>query len=99
MACGFEYDFIVAPGADPRAIAMAVDGADQVSLDVSGDLILRTTTGVVRQHAPYVYQEVGGSRHEIASRFTILDAHDARSVDGLPAIGFELGAYESLARS
>ena len=35
-----EYDFIVAPGSDPAAIRFTIDGADRLSIDDTGDLLL-----------------------------------------------------------
>src|SRR6266478_9316153 len=35
-----EHDFIVAPDADPGSITMTVEGAERLSLDVQGDLVL-----------------------------------------------------------
>ena len=40
-----EYDFIVAPGADPNRIALSIEGADEVKLDRSGDLVIKAPTG------------------------------------------------------
>src|SRR5579883_1625407 len=37
-----EYDFDVAPGADPNAIAFTFDGVKKVSLSREGDLVLKT---------------------------------------------------------
>ena len=62
-----EYDFRVAPGADPNQIALSFEGASahiisahiiSISGDSSdsGDLILSTDQGEVRFHAPNVYQ-------------------------------------------
>jgi hypothetical protein len=55
-----EYDFRVAPGADPNQIALSFQGASAhiVSGDsgASGDLILSTDQGDVRFHAPNIYQ-------------------------------------------
>src|ERR1019366_715325 len=34
-----EYDFVLAPGANPGAIRMDVQGADKLDLDVHGDLV------------------------------------------------------------
>ncbi|MGH9766058.1 MAG: SBBP repeat-containing protein [Blastocatellia bacterium] len=68
-----EYDFIVAPGADPSAIKLAFDGADKMQIDAKGDLVLHTPGGQVRQRKPLVYQEVNGARREIPSRYTIRD--------------------------
>src|SRR6266851_502774 len=35
-----EYDFVVAPGADPKAIRLAFEGVDNFALDTQGNLIL-----------------------------------------------------------
>jgi hypothetical protein len=51
-----EYDFVVSPGADPRAIALSIDGADKMEIDAQGDLVLRAESGDVRLHRPLVYQ-------------------------------------------
>src|SRR5262249_54875615 len=36
-----EYDFEVAPGSDPKAIAIQFEGADSVRINEQGELILR----------------------------------------------------------
>ena len=65
-----EYDFVVSPGADPRAIAFEIDGADRavresptrahrdahLRIDPAGDLVIATDDGDVRLHKPVVYQ-------------------------------------------
>src|SRR5882672_7381229 len=52
----FEYDFEVAPGADPKRIALAFEGASGVTLDANGDLIVKVGDAELRQHKPIVYQ-------------------------------------------
>lgn len=49
-----EYDFIVAPGADPTAITLAFAGVNDASVDVSGDLLLKATGGQVRDRKSVV---------------------------------------------
>ncbi|MFN7926137.1 MAG: SBBP repeat-containing protein [Bryobacteraceae bacterium] len=78
-----EYDFVVAPGADPGVIRMAYDGADNVRID-GGDLVLSTRVGEFRQHKPLVYQEVAGRRVELEARYRL------RGVE----VGFELAGYD-----
>ena len=51
-----EYDFIVAPGADPGQIRLAFEGASAMHLAESGDLVLATELGDVRVQKPLVYQ-------------------------------------------
>jgi hypothetical protein len=80
-----EYDFIVAPGADPRTITLGFTGANHLDLD-QGDLVLRTAGGDIRQHKPFLYQDVGGVRQEIAGSFLLLDQHQ---------VGFRVGAYDA----
>src|SRR5262249_36508143 len=36
-----EYDFIVAPGADPTQIRLSFAGADNVAIDPAGDLVMQ----------------------------------------------------------
>jgi len=80
-----EYDFIVAPGANPKTIKMNFHGAKSLRLDDRGDLILKTQTGELRQHKPFAYQEVNGVKREIASRFVL----DGKTVK------FAMGAYDA----
>src|SRR5205807_1377134 len=79
------HDFIVAPGADPGAITMAVEGAERLSLDAQGDLVLAMKDGEVRLQKPVVYQEVEGVRREIPSSYRLKNAH---------RVGFQVGAYD-----
>ena len=61
-----EFDFVVAPGADPRVIRLAFDGATP-RLDDAGDLLLDT----IRLQKPYIYQEIDGVRRTVEGRFRI----------------------------
>jgi hypothetical protein len=89
---GLEYDFVVVPGADPRVIHMGFSGADQLSLNDQGDLVIRAGGQDIVQHKPLVYQDVNGARQEIASAFV-------PSADYSPLtthqVGFALGAYDA----
>ncbi len=75
-----EYDWIVGPGADPRAIRMSFQGADKISIDEAGDLVLRMGDFEVRHKRPKLLQD--GS--EVAGRFV----RRGRS------IGFEVTGYD-----
>ncbi len=81
-----EYDFVVAPGADPRLIRLEFDGARKLRIDRRGDLVLEAGPGELRFHKPVVYQDISGSRKSVAGRFV---RHGASQV------GFALGAYEA----
>jgi photosystem II stability/assembly factor-like uncharacterized protein len=66
-----EYDFIVAPGADPRAIVLQLEGADRIQLSAEGELILEAAGSRVFQHKPVVYQTVAGSRREVPGQYEL----------------------------
>ncbi|MBI2469225.1 MAG: hypothetical protein HYV62_15640, partial [Candidatus Rokubacteria bacterium] len=50
-----EYDFIIAPSADPAQIRLTFDGIERARLDLNGDLVLETRAGQVRQRRPKLY--------------------------------------------
>jgi hypothetical protein len=81
-----EYDLIVHPGADPRLIALEIEGADRLDVDTAGDLVLQTAIGVVRQRKPVIYQMVDGQRREIAGGYVRKGARH---------VGFQIAAYEA----
>jgi hypothetical protein len=80
-----EYDFVVAPGADPKRIRLAFEGADRLTIGPRGELVLHTPHGDLVQHPPVVYQERGGERQPVAGRYVLLSPRQA---------GFVLGRYD-----
>ncbi len=94
-----EYDFKVSAGANPALIAMSVEGAERLEIDEqTGDLILETTVGRLRQHAPLIYQEVNGKRQEIAGRYRFVtdekEVQNPKSNTQNPLIAFSLEDYD-----
>jgi uncharacterized protein (TIGR03437 family) len=80
-----EYDFVIAPGADPRAIKVGFAGATRVTLDANGDLLVPTVAGELRQSKPLIYQESRGERRIIAGGYKLIGESD---------VTFEVGAYD-----
>jgi hypothetical protein len=66
-----EYDFIIQPGADPSQIAVRYDGAKEVRVDATGQLVVETAWGDVIERSPFVYQLVGGERREISAEYCL----------------------------
>jgi Beta-propeller repeat len=73
-----EYDFIVAPGADPKAIALSVAGARKLELNSRGDVVMSVAGGKVALQKPVVYQEVNGERRQIAGNYTLANDRQIR---------------------
>jgi pimeloyl-ACP methyl ester carboxylesterase len=80
-----EYDFVVAPGADPKSLILSVKGARRIHIDARGALVLETARGKIVQHQPIVYQEINGERKEITGRYVIKDRRE---------VGFDIAEYD-----
>jgi hypothetical protein len=80
-----EYDFVVAPGADPGRIRVQFSGVETLRVDAAGDLVLGTPLGELRQPAPLMYQETDGAREVISGGYIVGDANQ---------ISFHIGAYD-----
>jgi hypothetical protein len=80
-----EFDFVVAPGADPTPIGFHFTGAQGIKTDDSGNLVISSTAGNVLLHKPFAYQEQNGARQPVDARF-ILKANNQ--------VSFELGNYD-----
>jgi hypothetical protein len=70
-ARSLEYDFVVAPGADPNRIGVGIDGAERVEVDGEGTLVMHTAAGDVRQPRPVAYQRIGGVRRQVAADYAL----------------------------
>jgi aldose sugar dehydrogenase len=80
-----EYDFSVAPGSDPGLIRLSFNSVTRPQITDSGDLVLRTALGEIRQHRPVTYQEIDGQRRQIESRFVLLNSRH---------VGFAVSPYD-----
>ncbi|MGH9662303.1 MAG: hypothetical protein ACRD96_27380, partial [Bryobacteraceae bacterium] len=80
-----EYDFLLAPEADPDRIRLVFEGATNLGIDSSGDLVLETPAGQMRHHAPVVTQEMGGARRRVEAGFRL---------DSGGVVAFRIGAYD-----
>jgi len=79
-----EYDFVSAPGADPRAIQMRLAGAARLHRATDGNLEVSTGGGALTLRRPAIYQVVDGQRIPVAGEFAVL---------GKRTVGFSLGRY------
>lgn len=82
-----EYDFVVNPGGQPGAIRMAIDGAQSMSLDSQGGLVIETAAGTMVEQAPVVYQQLPNGRiRSVRGRFVLLNGDQ---------VAFAVGAYDA----
>jgi uncharacterized protein (TIGR03437 family) len=78
-----EYDFVVAPGADPSRIAWRIDGA-RAHVDAEGNLVLRADNGPAAFKKPVLYQLDGDKRTRVEGWFAVAGNQ----------IRFRLGSYD-----
>ncbi len=84
-----EYDFVVAPGADPDRIRMEfrdhLARHRRPSINDRGELILSTSGGEVVQKKPFAYQVVQGKQRQVACDYTLAENGQ---------VGFRLAAHD-----
>src|SRR6266850_1890196 len=81
-----EYDFVVAPGADPRQIRLGLKGTKKLELTAEGDLLLDTSGEPVRLHKPAIYQEFAGNRKPVEGSFVLAAKNTVK---------FRIGKYDA----
>ena len=88
-----EYDFIVAPGADPKTITLAFEAAQKLRINDQGDLVLQIEGGEIRLHKPVVYQKIDGVRKEVSGSY-VLNPKSKIANPKSKTVGFEVAAYD-----
>ena len=81
-----EFDFFLAPGAEPDAIELAFEGAQEIHVDDLGDLVLTTGVGEIRHRKPAVYQESDGIKKGVAAEFVFSSKRE---------VSFQVDDYDS----
>jgi hypothetical protein len=80
-----EYDFVVAPNAEPERIKLQVEGSESLTIASNGDLVINTPVGNVIEKAPIIYQEIDGARHPVKGGYVLR---------GKSGIAFKVEAYD-----
>jgi hypothetical protein len=80
-----EFDLVLKPGADPQSIRMKFDGTEGISVDASGQLVLKTRAGEIRLPLPQIYQVTGGSRMNLAGHYKLRPGNE---------VEFEVSSYD-----
>jgi Beta-propeller repeat len=90
-----EYDFVIAPGADPTCIQLGLQGADRIDVDAQGDLLLWIGGGELRLHQPRIYQDADSGTQVIPGRYVVLPPpSDTGRREGIHHVGIHVGTYD-----
>jgi hypothetical protein len=80
-----KYEFHLKPGSSVNDVRLAYRGAEGLKVGADGELLVRTSLGVLKDAAPVSYQRIGGERVPVESRYVLRG-------DG--SYGFAVGAYD-----
>jgi hypothetical protein len=80
-----KYEFRLKPGASVEDVRLGYRGAEGLKVGAEGQLLVRTSLGVLKDAAPVSYQLIGGERVPVESRYML-------KRDG--GYGFAVGAYD-----
>jgi hypothetical protein len=80
-----QFVFLIHPGANPRKIRLAYEGAEKLQLDAAGHLHLTLPNGTLAQEAPFAYQVVAGQRQPVQIR---------PKLQANGRLRFQIGAYD-----
>lgn len=79
-----KYDLIVRPEGDPSDVEIEYLGMNELYLDESGNLIVKTDFGDIKESKPIVYQEIQGKKVYIHAAFELTGN----------TVRFKIGAYD-----
>jgi Glucodextranase, domain B/Beta-propeller repeat/IPT/TIG domain len=79
-----EFDFVISPGADPKAIALKFGSGERLSVMRHGSLRIGSSPDFIVLHRPSIYQVAKGKKHSVSGGFRLL-------ADG--RVGFHVGLY------
>ncbi len=87
-----EYDYLVDPMADPRAIALEFDGVDSAKIDEGGALLLSVGDDTLRFEAPVIYQSTNRGKRRIAGGYYLTPSEDVHRPS--TTVSFRIGEYD-----
>ncbi|MFH0732787.1 MAG: SBBP repeat-containing protein [Candidatus Omnitrophota bacterium] len=81
-----ESEFVVASGADYANIKLGYEGVNSLIIDESGNLIIDTEFGQLKEAKPYAYQNIAGIKQEVSAGFILLSDN---------SYGFSVNNYDT----
>jgi len=79
-----KYEYKVSPGADYKDIRMSYSGVDSLKLSSSGNLLIHTPWGELKDEKPIIYQMVDGKKKRVDGAFALTNN----------TVGFTVGSYD-----
>ncbi|TAH31429.1 MAG: PKD domain-containing protein [Cytophagales bacterium] len=67
----FKYEFHLQPNARPEDIKMEYKGAENLTIDEKGNLIIKTSLNSFQENKPYAYQIINGKEVKVKCNFVL----------------------------
>ncbi|MGE5398583.1 MAG: CARDB domain-containing protein, partial [Chitinophagales bacterium] len=83
---GLKYEFLVAPGSDPKQIKLTWQGAESIKINKQGGMEIKTPIGGFTDQAPIAWQRNEEDYKEVDTSFCLRENSSQW--------GFELGNYD-----
>jgi len=80
-----RYDLVVAPGTEPRVVAVRFEGGEGLHRTSAGDLTIETSIGRIVHSRPKAYQIIGGEQRSVECDYVMQSDGTTR---------FAVGAYD-----
>ncbi len=88
---GVQADFVAHPNADLSQIEWSIEGAKNVEITATGDLLIKTKYGDIKQLKPRLYQESNNLLTEVGSKFIVSKAKSGT----LPTVKIEADDFQA----
>jgi hypothetical protein len=75
----------IKPEGEVRDVVFRYEGADEIEVDASGNLRIKTALGAITEPKPYLYQEKAGKKMMVEGGYRTL---------GRDAVGFSVKKYK-----
>lgn len=81
-----EFDFVLAPGADPSLIRLRFSSTDKLAVDPQGDLVVSVGEEEIKLKKPLIHQKIAGVRKAISGYYMVKDVNE---------VGLHIDTYDS----
>jgi len=88
-----EKIFIVEKGGNPEDIAILIEGARVLKINLEGELELETGIGTLKMTTPLAFQEIDGKKVKVATAYD-LKSSENNFQESRMAYGFKVGDYD-----
>lgn len=87
-----EFDFVLAPRAQPRRVRFALDGAERAEIDAHGDLVVTVRGERLTLRKPFAFQSDACGRRPVAAHYILGSSNTGHGATVEVSLG--LSAYD-----